>query len=374
MARDFTWVRDPGALAELASALDSSPSHALDTESNSGFVYDERLCLLQFNVSGRVWLVDLVALPNDREALHPLRPALEGAEPVTYLHGGEFDVGCLKRDFELTLGGVRDSQQAAAFLGWEKTSYGTLVEKTCDVQLKKGLAHQDWGRRPISPEALTYAVEDVLYLPRVCEELGRMVREADLEDEVAIANQAVMDSVWSGGYRPDGFWRIKGAGTLPESSLPVLAALYHWRDAVARRLDRPPGRLLNNRALLAMSQNPPSNEQQLRRTGLRGRLRGEESARLLAAIATARRRPAEVPPRPVRRGGGPKAARREERLRQWRRGEAEQRGVPEQVVLPTAALRQLARHGAARLSEVAQLGSKRIGLYGARLEELSSGS
>jgi ribonuclease D len=367
---EFTWVRTAVELEGLAAVLDDHPVHVFDTESNSGFVYDERLCLLQFEVAGRFWLVDLLALPAGRHVLDPLRPALEGTGTVTRLHGGEFDVGCLKRDFDLALGGLWDSQQAARALGWEKTGYGSLVERVCDVALDKAFSHYDWGRRPIAAEPLRYAVQDVVYLAEVCEHLETLIRGADIEEELAIANQAVMDSTWGGGYQEDGFWRIKGVSGLPREQMPWVVALYRWRDEKGRELDSPPGRVLNNRLLVALSRNPPSTPGHLRRLGLHGRLVRERGRELLGVVAAARRDPPAIPPRPRMDNGGPEAAKRSDRLRRWRRDEAGRREVPEQVVLPSAALRHLAMLPDPDLTSVPQLGAKRIRLYGPALEAL----
>lgn len=367
---EHTWVRDRQGLGELAAVLAAEPAHALDSESNSGFVYEERLCLLQLRAGGRNWLVDLLALPGGRGALDPLRPALESEERVTFVHGGEFDVGCLKRDYDLALGGVWDSQQAATFLGWERTGYGSVVERVCGVQVEKGWAHYDWGRRPVAAEPLRYAVEDVLYLPHVGERLGEAIREADLEEELAIANRAVMEAVWGGGYDPDGFLALKGARRLPRQAQAVLAGLYRWREGAARELDLPPGRVIPNRQLVDLARQAPASPGALARLGLGRRAIAEHGRAILATIAEARRDPPELPPAPERRARDPLAEERSDALRAWRREEARRRGVPEQVVLPAAALRHLAEHGAADLAAVPQLGAKRIGLYGRRLEAL----
>lgn len=367
---EFTWVRTAIELEELAAVLDDHPVHAFDTESNSGFVYDERLCLLQFEVGGGFWLVDLLALPEGRNAIDPLRPALEGTGQVTRLHGGDFDVGCLKRDFGLALGGVWDSRQAAGYLGWEKAGYGSLVERICGISLDKAFSHHDWGRRPIAPEPLRYAVRDVVYLSEVCDHLETVIREADIEEELEIANQAVMDSTWGGGYREDGFWRIKGISSVPRQQMSLVVALYRWREEKGRDLDRPPGRVLNNRQLLDLSRNPPTSPAHLRRLGIHGRLIRERGRELVDVIAAARRDPPAVPPRPRQDKGGPEAARRAVRLRRWRRDEAGRRAVPEQVVLPSAAIRHLAMFPDEDLAEVPQLGSKRSRLYGPTLKAL----
>jgi ribonuclease D len=368
---EHTWVRDPDALAELAASLESHPAHALDTESNSGFVYEERLCLLQLQVAERTWLVDLLALAGGSQALEPLRPALESGEIVTWVHGGEFDVGCLKRDFGIALGGAWDSQQAASFLGWEKTGYGSVAERACNVRVEKGYAHYDWSRRPIPGEALRYAIEDVLYLPAVCGRLVEAIRQADLEEELAIANQAVMDATWGGGYDPDGFIALKGAGRLPARALVLLGPLYRWRDGLARRLDLPPGRVIANRQLVDIARLEPSAADELARLGLARRVVAEHGRTILNLLAEARRSPPDLPPAPPRRPPDRLAAARNDALRGWRRQEARRREVPEQVVLPAAALRHLVEHGAAAdLATVPQLGPKRIALYGGILTEL----
>ncbi len=369
--RRYRSVSASSELDEVASVLEAASEHALDTEANSGFAYCERLCLFQLNVAGQLWLVDLLALTGEGKALDSIRSVLESPEHTTFVHGGEFDVGCFKRDYDLQLRGLWDSQQAASFLGWPRTGYGAVVERICGVKLPKAFAHFDWGRRPIDPEPLQYALNDVSYLLRVGQKLRQEVLEADLEEEVALANRAVEEATWNGGFSPDGFSRIKGARHLEPGSLAVLASLYTWRDDVARRQDQPPGRLLNDRVLLALSRGPASSPEDLRRAGLQGRRLSQWGSEISSRIRSARGQP---PPRldfPERRGArDPQTVARGQRLKSWRMAEAKRRSVPLQVVLPAAALRHLQRHGGDDLEAVPQLGPKRIRLYGDRLREL----
>jgi len=111
---DHRWITRSDELPALAEALAASPWIALDTESNSRFVYRERVCLTQFNLDGDLILLDNLCFDTGPEALAPLRPALEDPAKPVYLHGGEYDVACLKRDYAITLGGVFDTQQAAS--------------------------------------------------------------------------------------------------------------------------------------------------------------------------------------------------------------------------------------------------------------------
>ena len=372
MKSDYRWVSDPDSLTDLAECLGEAPRHALDTESNSSFAYDERICLLQFNVGGELWVIDPLALPDGARALDAIRGPLESPDVVTFVHGGEFDVACLKRDYGIALRGLWDSQKTASYLGWRKTGYGALVEKICGVALPKAYSRHNWGIRPLEPGPLRYALHDVVYLPEVCDQLAEEVRAADIEEEIHIAHRSVEAVTWNGGHRPEGLWRIKGAGSLEPAALSILMAVFEWRDGIARKLDLPPGMVVNNQAMLALARNPPRRLDALRRLGLRGDVKSRYGADLLRLVREARQDPPELPPRSPRGERDPVARRRSEKLKTWRRKEAERRGVSAQVVLPTPAMLHLVQQGADDLEGVPQLGAKRIRFYGETLERLCS--
>ncbi len=366
---DHHRVETAAELEVLAGKFADSRMHVIDTESNSGFAYSERLCLLQVNVGGALWVVDLMKLPGGERALESLREPLESAAVRTLLHGGEFDVGCFKRDYDIALGGVWDTQQAASFLGWPRTGYGSVVEEVCGISLEKAYAHYDWGRRPIAPEALAYAIDDVRYLPRVAEHLEVEVKRADLEEEVAIANQTVMSATWSRPGSPGSIWRLKGVRKLSPEAMPNLVALWDWRESAARIEDRPPGRVLNTELLLALARRSTAGRQGRRSLGLRGRAM-RYAAGIEEVLERSRANPPSVPDPVLAPRPSPGEANRLKRLRDWRRSEAEARGVPHQVVLPPTAMQFLARHGAAELAAVPQLGAKRARVYGRQLADL----
>lgn len=364
------WIDDKAGLEDLRRVLERRRSLALDSESNSGFVYQEKLCLLQINDGRDVWLLDLLALPGGKRALELLRPILEDAEYEIQLHGGEFDVGCLKRDYEIALRGVWDSQQASSFLGWKKTGYGAVVEQVCGVSLPKAHTRHDWSRRPVTGPELQYAIHDVRYLPDVVVGLKSEVRAADLEEEVSIACAAVEKATWNGGFKPESLWAIKGVRQLAAGEHEILMALYGWRELVARELDMPAGRTLNNELLLALARSAPSRVEDLKRLGVPKRVTGRWASDLLGIIAAAQATPPELPPQPQRRPLDRQIQKRGDRLKKWRREEAARREVPMQVVLPVAALKHLQQQGAGDLGSVPQLGAKRIRLYGDTLVQL----
>jgi ribonuclease D len=373
---EHTYVDTPEQLSVVGRLLEQAPWVALDTEGNSMFVYREQVCLMQLNIAGQLFAIDTLRIAELGGNLDAIKAPLENPAQRCWLHGGEYDACTLKRDYGIHLNNIWDSQQAASFLGWEKTGYGSVVERICDVKLDKAFTQYNWGTRPLDPGALLYGLDDVIHLPKVCDHLLDAVRVADLEEEVSIANLAVAATTWSGGFEPAGFWKIKGVREIPPHRLSLLCALYIWRNGLAMAANQPPGRMLNNEVLLALTRQVPTNFQLLKRMGLKGWFIAAHGEALLDAIKLALSNPPEVPERPRQREVLPEEEQRETRLKDWRRSEAENRSrsedrpVPLQVVLPAKSLEYLKQHGGENLTAVPQLGNKRMQRYGDKLRDL----
>ena len=370
---DHLRIDHPDQLPAVADALAAAPWVALDSESNSMFVYREQVCLIQINAGGAFFVIDPLALgvvagQTPSAVFTPLRAELERTDRPLYLHGGEYDAACMRRDFGINLGGVWDTQQAASLLGWPKTGYGSLVEAMAGVVLGKAWATYDWATRPLHPDALAYAIDDVVYLPGVAETLKAAVAAADIEDEVEQANRVVAASGWDGGFEPLGMWRIRDVNALGPEGLRILARLYAWRDRAALAENLPPGRMVNNEVLALIARHPPTSPADLRKSRLKGFVVERYGAGLLEAMALAKDDP--LPMRKEFARMTPEAQAREQRLKVWRREEAERRTkadgrtVPLQLVLPARALEHLTIHGAADLTVVPQLGARRTARYG----------
>ncbi len=365
--QDPSWIRAAAELSSLEPDLEAAPWIAVDTESNSMFVYREQVCLMQLNLGGALWLVDTLALESEDVSSSALARALVDPEVPVYLHGGEYDVACLKREYQLGVRGVFDTQQAAAFLGMPRTGYGALVEAATGVVLAKGHAQYDWGTRPIDSKALQYAIDDVVHLPEVVHWIRERVRDADLEEEVAIACAAVEEmEPHSVEVDPLKLLRHKHAKGLDPTAQAVLVRLGMWRDTNAMRFNKPPGRLVSTEVLARVARAQPTEIGALKRCKVGPRIERRFGRSLMSAVEDGLANPPDL-----RREAGARPSqttrRRADRLRSWRRGESERRAVPPVVVLPPRALEYLSEHGAGDLNAVPQLGVKRAARYGEAL-------
>ena len=379
MDTPYEWIETAERLEALGRAMEKAAWIAIDTESNSMFVYRERVCLIQLNVEGALYLVDPLALTQGEapwqaphSALERLRAPLEDRDKPKLLHGGEYDVATLARDFGIALRGIFDSQHAAFLLGWEKTGYGAVVERVTGVKLAKAHTQDDWGKRPIDKAALDYAIDDVRYLPEVAAHLKAAVAEADLEEELAVGLFAIEEKRWHGGFDPGAIWRMNGAHKLSGAQMRGLFVLHCLRDRLARRYDRPAGQFINDRVLVALATRRPEDTADLKRAGLRSALVAHHGEELMAALKNPERIDdlPPFPPRPCPREPDDEEKKREANLRAWRQKESKRRQVTPHAVLPTRALMWLKTHGADDLGAVPQLGEKRARLYGDELRRL----
>ncbi len=248
-----TLVQDAAGLERLLEALRPAPAVALDTESNSFHVYRERVCLLQLSTREQDWVVDPLAVD-----VRPLGALLcDGRETV--LHGADYDVRCLRREYGWRLPRLFDTMVAARRLGRDGLGLSALVAARFGVQLSKANQRSDWGRRPLSPDQLAYAALDTHYLLPIAEELRLEMEQKGLAEQAYAEFQRIAavepkEKV----FDQEGWRRLKGARELDAPGKAVLRALWIAREARASEADRPPFKVLGEQAMLELAKVRPA--------------------------------------------------------------------------------------------------------------------
>jgi ribonuclease D len=143
---------------------------------------------------------------------------------------------------------------AAQLVGVRRIGLSSLLKEYLDVDHPKDSQKSDWSRRPLPDKMLHYAVGDVAYLPLLkkkiedqLRDLGRLEwhrQKCDWQVEVAL----------TGFPRQDEYaWRIGPHNKLRPRAQATLFELWHWREGEARRLDRPPFKVMSNDYLIKLS-------------------------------------------------------------------------------------------------------------------------
>jgi len=242
------WISTSEELAHLLDRVNGAPTCAIDTEADSLHRYRESLCLIQFAWDEHAVLIDPLAC----EDLGPLAEFLSRA--TVWMHGADYDMTMLRREFGVLPPRVFDTQIGARLLGVRKFGLANLVEHYFEVQLSKSSQKADWGRRPLPPKMVEYALNDVRYLLPMAERIESGLREKGRYDWFLESCEAAREKVLDRDESKEEPWRVQGAGRLDRKGLNFLRTLWNWRDREAERWDRPSFMVATNRQLVDWSQ------------------------------------------------------------------------------------------------------------------------
>lgn len=279
------YIDTSAALTEFCEHLSGCAEVALDTEFVRERTYYARFCLLQLATAQRLVCVDPLAIAD----LGPLLEVLYDPRLRKIMHAGRQD---LELFFDLrgeVPQPVYDTQIAASMLGLgEQIGYASLVAVHHGVVLDKSHSRTDWSQRPLSPEQISYALDDVRYLLPIYREQQHQLAQLGRQDWLEQDFATLVDAT---SYRRDpaqAWQRLRAARDLRPAQLAVLDALARWREQQAMVSDKPRKWVLSDDVMIELARRAPSDEMALQRIrGLPEALRGEGAKELLAQIVQA---------------------------------------------------------------------------------------
>jgi ribonuclease D len=354
---DEPWVRTADDVLRLAEALGRTSALALDSESDSLHHHREKVCLIQLaDDAGRSWLVDPLAVRD----LSALAPVIADPRVRKILHGADYDVTTLKRDFGFAFAGIFDTMIAARFVGLPAVGLQAVALGELGIALSKDSQKDDWSRRPLTDQQERYAREDVRHLLALqarleakLVELGRLDWVREECDAVAALPPAQRR------HDQDTWQKMKGLRQLPARAREIARRIHAWRETVAEATDVPAFKILNTDTIFAMAKTPPRAEADLRSyRGIYPRFR-EHAPALIESIAqalasserdwvalTVSPKPPPVPP-------ATKA--RIDALRAWRTTEGARLGLDISIVLPQRLLERVAEASPRTLQDLSRV-------------------
>ena len=369
-----------GSLEALAAGARAAGRLALDTEFMGEGRYRTLLCLVQLAIpedsdaAERIAIVDPLAEDLDGS---PLAAVLADPAVEIVVHAGRQDIALMRRRFQTEVSNVFDTQVAAGFAGLgAQSSYDSLLVELLGLRVAKTASFTRWDARPLSPEQLAYAREDVVHLLELAAELQRRLAalgrlgwaREECEPLQSSSDERDVEAI---------FARLPRIGGLSSSARPLARELVEWRERTAARHNRPVQSVLADAALMEIAKRAPSSRaelQKIRGVGA-GNSGGRRAGELLAAVSRGRERPPEPPPErarqvPSRPDDAPLIALAEALLR----ARAREAGLAYELLAARADLQAIvAAHRSGEEADVRTLRGWRRELVGAELLELLDG-
>ncbi len=341
-AFSYKWVEALPQLEGAARVLGQAEIIGVDLEADSMHHYFEKVCLLQMATDSASYIIDPLTLRD----ISALRPVFSNPRIRKVFHGADFDVRSLYRDFEFEVETLFDTQLACKFLGLRETGLEALLRNRFHAELNKKYQRADWSQRPLSPEMLEYAAKDSRYLIPLARMLEKELEEKSrlswVEEECLFLSKV--------RFTPPShdplYLRVKGASRLDPRSLAILEVLLEFREALARKSDFPPFKVLGNEQLLELAVQEPLHLEELEVGKVLSRKQiDRHGTHLLREIHRAMAIPPEdlpVYPREARTDLPSAARKRVKALKTWRDLRAKSLGMEPGILLNNALIHDLA--------------------------------
>jgi len=242
-------IDHPSELAAAARQLTKANAIAFDLEADSMYHFQEKVCLIQIATPDDTFVVDPLELAD----LSPLKPAMADPRIRKVLHGADYDIRSLYRDFAIEVRNLFDTELASRFLGIRESGLDAVLQDRFGICLDKKYQRKDWSKRPLPEAMMEYAARDVHYLLPLAAMLEKELRRKGRLSWV------LEECDWLRRVRPPEqnntplFLSFKGAGRLQPRHLAALESLLQLRRRLAKSKDRPLFKVFSNKSLLKLA-------------------------------------------------------------------------------------------------------------------------
>lgn len=364
------WISSSVDLRSMIDRLSHEQRLAIDTESNSLHAFREQVCLIQISIPDVDYLVDPLAIKD----ISQLSELFVNARMEKTFHAAEYDLLCLKRDFNFQVINLFDTMQAARILGYPAVGLNYLLNEFFKINLDKRFQKADWAKRPLPTDQLNYARMDTHYLLALRDLLETELKQRNLHNLAIEEFQRISIGNGQGVQEPSTWQRINGTTRLSPSDLAILKELVDWRFDQAKHMNRPVFKIISDKLLIAMAETKPNRNEDLLSIGLTSRQISLFGNHLLAAVRKGKKAP------PIKRELTVKPdlayLNRLENLRTWRKNTAQKLGVGSDVVLPRSYMQSIAERNPQDLTSLSELmphSPWRLNQYGQDILECLAG-
>ena len=266
---NYEFITSDSSLAEFCKNAASTEFIGFDTEFVSEHTFQPQLCLVQVATDTEMAVIDPLSITD----MNPFWHFLSQPGHFTVVHAGREELLFSVRATKQSPHQLFDLQIGAALVGLEyPAAYGTLIQRLLHKTLPKGETRTDWRKRPLSNRQLEYAVQDVVYLRPLYDQLHKRLetlgRVAWLEAEMTSWQNGILDREQKENWR-----RVSGSNGLNQRSLAILRELWRWRNDEARQRNMPAKRVLRDDLIVELARRQTADLKRIQ--SVRGMERGD---------------------------------------------------------------------------------------------------
>ncbi len=243
---EFEFIDKKEKLKELVKTLINCDYVSIDTESNSLYAYKPVLCLLQIEAKGKIYLIDSLNINTS-----DLKVIFENEKIEKIFHSAYSDISMIKTSFNCEFVNIFDIMIASKYVYKKAVGLDKLVKIYFNVDMQKKYQKVNWGKRPLDFEVLKYAAMDVFYLKRLRNKLATELTRINVYDEFkAFCEKISKTSRRENRFSIERYISIAKNYNLESLERDIFLLLVEKREEIARKLNIPPFRIINNEVLI----------------------------------------------------------------------------------------------------------------------------
>lgn len=254
----FQFIQQQKDLENILQLMNCTSIYGLDTEFIKVDTLWPKLGVFQINVAEQVFLLDGTSLD-----LSAFWEKLFKAQQNIF-HACSEDIDLIYHYAQQkTLNNVFDTQVGLSFLGHGlQVSYQNALKQILDIDIDKDQTRSDWLARPLSPEQLSYAANDVLYLMDLSKTIQHQLTQKNvldfaLEDCRHLTYEIGQETPLELLYLDMGNYRHS------RRQLMQLQQLAVWREKMVKALNYPRSFILKSSTMIDLVEKNPRNHFQL---------------------------------------------------------------------------------------------------------------
>ena len=262
-ATPLSFIQSKEDLQVLYDKLKQVKEIAIDLEHHQIESYLGITCLIQISTRTEDFIIDALKLRNE---LHILNSLFTDPSIVKVLHGSDYDIEWLQKDFGLYVVNMFDTGQASRLLRYSSFALKYLLKRICNFDADKKYQLADWRIRPLPQEMINYARSDTHYLLYIYDVLRKELIEKAMEDEskggvfgllsecIKHSSEICMKSYQKPKVKANEYYHFIAINSgKKHRELGVLKEIFIFRDYIARKLDISGDRVLSKSKMVKLA-------------------------------------------------------------------------------------------------------------------------
>ena len=226
---------------------------ALDIEAeNNLHAYGEKLCLVQIFDGVDSIIIDPLNIDTDS-----LKLLFENPKVLKVMYDAGSDLSLLKNAHNMEIKSILDLRPATELLNYDKKDLHSVIACELGITLEQKRKYQkyNWIKRPLSEEAVDYAINDVIHLLILKDIILAKLYVKKLFEPYFLKNLQIQNKDYTRDPE-DKYRKISGYSRLERDKKPVFRKVFDIREKYAKRFNMPPHNVIPKTDVIKIVKDP----------------------------------------------------------------------------------------------------------------------